>query len=90
MQVDSTTSQGSTALMLACKRKHIKVVEALLVAGADMHLRDCRNRTARETAKKREFTSIIKLLNNQSQVRGLENDVKCAEFSVCEFFSFTL
>ncbi len=70
LQVDGTTSQGSSALMLACKRKHIDVVEALLVAGADMHIRDRRNRTARETAEKKEYSSIVELLNNQSQVKG--------------------
>ncbi len=80
LQVDGTTSQGSSALMLACKRKHIEVVEALLVAGADMHLRDRRSRTARETAEKREFSSIVGLLNNQAQVRGLENYIKYAIF----------
>ncbi len=68
LKVDGTTSQGSTALMLACKRKHIEVVKALLVAGADIHLRDRRNRTARETAEKRGYTCIVSLLNNRSQV----------------------
>ena len=38
--IDGRTVQGSTALMLSCKRGHIDVVETLLKAGAELSVKD--------------------------------------------------
>jgi ankyrin repeat protein len=40
LQIDGQTAQGSTALMLACKRGHTEVVRVLLTAGAEINIKD--------------------------------------------------
>lgn len=40
LQIDGQTAQGSTALMLACKRGHTEVVQVLLTAGAEINIKD--------------------------------------------------
>ena len=40
VQIDGQTAQGSTALMLACKRGHTDVVRVLLAAGAEINIKD--------------------------------------------------
>ena len=74
--IDCQTVQGSTALMLACKRQHEAVVRALLTAGAEIFIRDSRQRTARETALKRNNKSIIAMLQAPAQVRLMQGEVR--------------
>ena len=64
--------QGSTALMLACKRGHAKVVETLVAYGAEIYVRDNRNRTAMDTAMRRMHVNLIPILNTQYQVKMMQ------------------
>lgn len=66
------TAQGSTALMLACKRGHEEVVRVLLTAGAELHQKDSRGRTARDTASKRHHESILAMLHPAKQMRLMQ------------------
>jgi ankyrin repeat protein len=74
--IDCQTVQGSTALMLACKRQHVSVVEALLIAGAEMFIKDSRGRTARDTALKRNNKDILNMLQSRRQVRLMQTEVR--------------
>ncbi|CAM9991766.1 unnamed protein product, partial [Sphacelaria rigidula] len=49
--------------MLACKRGHEDVVRVLLTAGAELHQKDSRGRTARDTASKRHHETILAMLH---------------------------
>lgn len=71
-RVDLQTAQGSTALMLACKRGHEEVVRVLLTAGAELHQKDSRGRTARDTASKRSHESILAMLHPTKQMRLMQ------------------
>lgn len=51
--------------MLACKRGHERVVEVLVSRGAEIYMRDCRARTARDTAIRRHHLKLLKYLNTQ-------------------------
>ncbi len=64
---EQTAQQGNTALMLACKRDHEEVVNVLVSMGADIYMRDNRNRTAADTALRRNNTHLLKYLNTQKQ-----------------------
>lgn len=66
------TAQGSTALMLACKRGHEEVVRVLLTAGAELHQKDSRGRTARDTASKRHHETILAMLHPAKQMRLMQ------------------
>lgn len=66
------TAQGSTALMLACKRGHEEVVRVLLTAGAELHQKDSRGRTARDTASKRSHEKILAMLHPSKQMRLMQ------------------
>lgn len=66
------TAQGSTALMLACKRGHEEVVRVLLTAGAELHQKDSRGRTARDTASKRSHEMILAMLHPSKQMRLMQ------------------
>ena len=66
------TAQGSTALMLACKRGHEEVVRVLLTAGAELHQKDSRGRTARDTASKRSHETILAMLHPSKQMRLMQ------------------
>lgn len=66
------TAQGSTALMLACKRGHEDVVRVLLTAGAELHQKDSRGRTARDTASKRHHETILAMLHPAKQMRLMQ------------------
>lgn len=68
----SQTAQGSTALMLACKRGHEEVVRVLLTAGAELHQKDSRGRTARDTASKRSHETILAMLHPSKQMRLMQ------------------
>lgn len=62
--------------MLACKRGHEKVVEALVSMGAEIYMRDNRNRTAADTAIRRNHHNVLAYLNNQEQVRRYQTHVR--------------
>lgn len=61
--------------MLACKREHTKVVKVLLSYGAEICVRDNRNRTAMDTAVRRMHVGLIPLLNTQCQVRMMQERI---------------
>lgn len=58
--------------MLACKRGHEEVVRVLLTAGAELHQKDSRGRTARDTASKRNHDKILAMLNPAKQMRLMQ------------------
>lgn len=58
--------------MLACKRGHEEVVRVLLTAGAELHQKDSRGRTARDTASKRSHETILAMLNPSKQMRLMQ------------------
>lgn len=58
--------------MLACKRGHEEVVRVLLTAGAELHQKDSRGRTARDTASKRHHESILAMLHAAKQIRLMQ------------------
>lgn len=74
--IDCQTVQGSTALMLACKRQHEAVVDVLVTAGAEMFVQDSRGRTARDTAQKRNNKNIIAMLQSCQQVRLMQVEAR--------------
>jgi hypothetical protein len=53
--------------MLACKRGHKEVVRVLVSYGAEIYVRDIRNRTAFDTATKRQHTDLLPFLTTQYQ-----------------------
>ena len=58
--------------MLACKRGHEEVVRVLLTAGAELHQKDSRGRTARDTAYKRSRETILAMLHPSKQIRLMQ------------------
>lgn len=58
--------------MLACKRGHEEVVRVLLTAGAELHQKDSRGRTARDTASKRSHDTILAMLHPSKQMRLMQ------------------
>lgn len=58
--------------MLACKRGHEEVVRVLLTAGAELHQKDSRGRTARDTASKRSHETILAMLHPSKQMRLMQ------------------
>jgi hypothetical protein len=51
--------------MLSCKRGHEKVVNALVSMGAEICMKDCRNRTAKDTAERRHHMNLLQYLDTQ-------------------------
>jgi hypothetical protein len=74
--MDEQTSQGSTALMLACKRGHERVVDVLVSCGAEIYMRDCRARSARDTALRRHHGVLLSYLDTQVQVKCLQETAR--------------
>jgi hypothetical protein len=70
--MDEQTAQGSTALMLACKRGHEKCAELLVSMGAENYMRDKRSRTAKDTATRRNHIGLLSWLDTQVQVRKVQ------------------
>lgn len=70
---DEQTSQGSTALMLSCKRGHERVVDVLVSMGAEICMKDCRSRTAKDTAERRHHLNLLRLLDTQYQITCIQN-----------------
>lgn len=58
--------------MLACKRGHEEVVRVLLTAGAELHQKDSRGRTAKDTASKRSHETILAMLHPSKQMRLMQ------------------
>ena len=54
------------------KRGHEKVVEVLVTMGAEIHIRDARSRTARDTAARRAHTNLLYWLDSQIQVKHMQ------------------
>ena len=76
IQVNARTMYGKTALINAAQKGHTKVVNLLLVAGADVRLREtqrtkksCANRNASNMARVCGHQSIYQKLQNR-KVRG--------------------
>ena len=65
--VNEKTSGGQTALILAVIFGHTKLVELLIRAGADAHLRDNLGLNAIEWAQRRGLTEALALLTNTPQ-----------------------
>tara|TARA_B110000090_G_C13000309_1_gene300176 strand:- start:151 stop:369 length:219 start_codon:yes stop_codon:yes gene_type:complete len=57
---DNETTQGSTALMLACKRGKRECIEALVGMGSDIFALDTRGRTANYHATKHNHESLVR------------------------------
>lgn len=53
--------------MLACKRGHKDTVRVLVSYGAEIYIRDIRNRTAFDTATKRGHKDLLPFLTTQYQ-----------------------
>lgn len=56
--------------MIACYMPHVLVVELLLRAGASLHVKDRRGRTALDWARKRGDALVLALLNEELAARG--------------------
>lgn len=54
--------------MLACKRGHVNVIESLVANGAEIYINDNRNRTAIDTATRRNHINLIPILDSQHQI----------------------
>ena len=67
--MDDQTTQGSTALMLACKRGHEDCAQILVSMGAEICMLDKRERTAKETAARRQHMGVIRWLDTQVQIQ---------------------
>ena len=57
--------------MLACKRKHLNVAKILVASGAELYLKDSKNRTVLETATRRG-TAAASLLTDSAQVTFMQ------------------
>ncbi len=68
-EVNERTSGGQTALILAVIFGHTKLVELLIRAGADPHLRDNLGLDAIEWAQRRGLTEALALLTNTPQTK---------------------
>jgi hypothetical protein len=62
--------------MLACKRGHEKVVSVLVAMGAEIFMRDCRARTARDTAIRRQHTELLHYLSTQVQISCIQEQLR--------------
>lgn len=51
--------------MLACKRGHERVVSVLVSMGAEVCMKDCRNRAAKDTAERRHHVNLLPFLDTQ-------------------------
>ena len=70
--INSTNSNGYTALMMAAYQGHLDIVRFLLASGADLSIKDRSGLTAMDWAKKnsyRNFDEIIALLADFVKVR---------------------
>ncbi|CAL1141162.1 unnamed protein product [Cladocopium goreaui] len=59
-QLDVVDEQGNTAVMIAAREGHKKVVEALIAAGADLSIENLENQTAADLAKTEEIRAAVK------------------------------
>ena len=66
INIDRTTDNGLTALMVASMNGHIEVVRLLLAHKADINLRDENDKSALVHALSRKNTAIAALLNSAS------------------------
>jgi ankyrin repeat protein len=85
--VDEQTAQGSTALMLACKRGNENVVEVLVSMGAEIYIKDGRERTARDTAIRKNHQFLLKWLDTNVQrekMRDYEQSTRLSLFRQIE------
>lgn len=72
---DDQTVQGSTALMLASKRGHLACVDVLITMGAEVHILDSRDRTARDSALRKNFLTVLPYLDTQFQMNRMRQRV---------------
>lgn len=71
--LDATDVNGKTALMYAAQKGHVSIVEKLLLLGANVLMKDIKDRTASDFAKKRNFSAILKLLKQEEEELAQEN-----------------
>ena len=69
VNIDRTTDNGLTALMVASMNGHIEMVKILLSHKADIQLRDENDKTALSHALARKNTDIAALLNAEARKR---------------------
>ncbi len=67
-QVNAMTFQDSMSLMLACEWKHLNVATILVASGAELMLKDRKNRTVLETASWRGNDAFVQILTNSAQI----------------------
>ena len=72
---DDQTVQGSTALMLASKRGHVACVDVLITMGAEVYILDSRDRTARDSALRKNFLTILPYLDTQFQINRMRHRI---------------
>ncbi|CAE7368747.1 unnamed protein product [Symbiodinium natans] len=58
-QLDVVDEHGNTAVMIAAREGHDKVVEALVAAGADLSIRNLAGQTAADVASTDEIRAVI-------------------------------
>ena len=83
-EVDATSPNMTTPLMMAAGGGHIYTVKALLDAGADLNLANEQGLTALDFAKKGEFQDIVEGLKYRLKVAEKRAEKKAAEASEIE------
>ena len=70
--VNAATADGLTALMIAVMKGYHTVVDLLLNAGADIHMRDIFAYNARDLAEWFSHTAIADMLSKASEIRVVQ------------------
>lgn len=63
VNIDIQTNNGNTALHIAVNNGNTKVVEELLLANADINIKNKQNKSAKDIAQEKNYQEIVRLIN---------------------------
>lgn len=68
VNIDIQTNNGNTALHIAVNNGNTKVVEKLLLANADINIKNKKNKSAKDIAQEKDYQEIVRLINIRESV----------------------
>ncbi|CDK30802.1 ankyrin repeat domain-containing protein [Candidatus Babela massiliensis] len=63
INIDIQTNKGNTALIIAVNNGNTKIVEKLLLANADINIKNKENKSAKDIAQEKDYQEIVRLIN---------------------------
>ncbi len=63
VNIDIQNNNGDTALIIAVNNRNTRIVEKLLMANADINIKNKENKSAKDIAQEKDYQEIVRLIN---------------------------